>query len=173
MPFLFLLILPALEIYLFIKIGAQIGALAVIVWLIGAVILGTNILRYLGASAMLGAARKMQTGEAPAQALADTMMKALAAVLLIIPGFATDLIAMLLFIPPIRHLLLRRWLSKLFRKASLGSVNFGGKGFGENSFGGAGFGSSGNVYEHKGSTTPPGDAPSSGHILEHETKKNE
>jgi UPF0716 protein FxsA len=151
MPLLFLLILPALEIYLFIKIGAEIGALAVIVWLIGAVILGTNILRYLGASSLLGAARKMQTGEAPAQTLADTMIKALAAVLLIIPGFATDFIAILLFIPPIRHFLLRRWLSKFVLKTSFG--------FGSPNQGG-------NVYEHKGSATPP-ENQSSGHVIEH------
>jgi UPF0716 protein FxsA len=154
MPFLLLLILPALEIYLFIKIGAEIGALAVIVWLVGAAVLGMNILRFLGASSMLNAARKMQTGEAPATALVDALVKAVAAVFLVIPGFATDVIAVLLFIAPLRRILLKRWLNKFALKASFGSAGFGSPNQG------------GNVYEHKGPARPPEDQ-ASGRVLDH------
>jgi UPF0716 protein FxsA len=163
MPLLLLLILPALEIYLFIKIGAEIGALAVIVWLVGAVVLGMNILRFLGASSLLNAARKMQTGEAPATALIDALVKAVAAVFLVIPGFATDFMAVLLLIAPLRRVLLKRWLSKFALKASFGSTSFGGRGFGSADF-------DGNVYEHKGSARPS-EGQLSDRILEHESDK--
>lgn len=140
MPLILLLLLPALEIYLFIKIGAEIGALAVVVWLIGAAFFGVNILRYLGTTAMLNAARQLQTGGAPAQTLADALVKAVAAVLLVIPGFATDFLAILLFIPPVRKLLLKRWAGKFKSASSFSSASFHAD---TQQFGG-------NVYEHEG-----------------------
>ncbi len=165
MPILFLLLLPALEIYLFIKIGAEIGALAVIVWLVGAAFFGVNILRYLGATAMLDAARQMQAGAAPAETLADALVKAIAAVLLIIPGFATDFLAIVLLIPPIRQFLLRRWLRKFALKSSFGATGFGAN---DQNFGG-------NVYEHERAVN--GESENSkgqkkGHVLEHNADKN-
>ncbi len=142
MPILLFLALPVLEIYLFIKIGAQIGALAVIVWLVGAVFFGVNILRYLGATAMLNAARQIQTGAAPVQTLAEAFVKAIAAVLLIIPGFVTDLLAILLFIPPIRRRLMKRWMGKLALKSSLRSAGFQSH---QQRY-------DGNIYEHDGNS---------------------
>ena len=139
MPILFLLLLPVIEIYLFIKVGAEIGVLAVIVWLVGAAFFGVNILRYLGATVMLDAVRKIKTGAAPAQTLANALVKAIAAVLLIVPGFATDFLAIMLFIPPIRQILLQRWLQKFALKSSFSSAKFGAK---DQNFGG-------NVYEHE------------------------
>lgn len=139
MPFILLLLLPLVEIYLFFKIGAEIGPLAVIVWLLGAAFFGVNILRYLGATAMLNAARQLQTGAAPAQTLADALVKAIAAVLLVIPGFATDFLAILLFVPPVREILLKRWARKFKLKSSRSSASFGAS---DRHFGG-------NVYEHE------------------------
>jgi UPF0716 protein FxsA len=139
MPFILLLLLPVVEIYLFFKVGAEIGPLAVIVWLVGAAFFGVNILRYLGTTAMLNAARQLQAGAAPAQTLADALVKAIAAVLLVIPGFATDLIAILLFIPPLRNYLLKRWVRKFTHKSSHSSASFGAS---DRHFGG-------NIYEHE------------------------
>lgn len=149
MPFILLLFLPVVEIYLFFKIGAEIGPLAVIVWLIGAAFFGVNILRYLGATAMLNAARQLQTGAAPGQTLADALVKAIAAVFLVIPGFATDLIAILLFIPPLRKYLLRRWVRKFTGKSSRASAGFGAN---DRHFGG-------NVYEHENDVNHSDAAP--------------
>ena len=140
MPLILLLLFPALEIYLFIKVGAEIGAWAVIVWLAVAIFLGVNILRFLGATAMLEAARNIRSGAAPVQTLADALVKAVAAVLLIIPGFASDVIAILLFVPMLRHFMLKRWLSRFTMPTSFGAKGFGAD---EQHFGG-------NVYDHEG-----------------------
>jgi UPF0716 protein FxsA len=169
MPLLFVLCFPALEIYLFIKIGTEIGALAVLIWLVGAAYFGANLLRHLGATAMLNAARQMQSGAAPADTLAEAMAKAIAALLLIIPGFATDAIALLLLIPPLRKWLLKRWLRKAALKASFGASAFHAQSFGNGGFQASA--SEGNVYEHQGSATPTGDKVKSGQVLEHEPLK--
>lgn len=136
-----------LELWLMIVIGDKVGALAVIIWLIAMVVIGVNLLRYLGAASMLRAAQSMRGGiTAPAQSLADGLFKAIGAVLLIIPGFITDLMALLCFIPLVRRLVLARWLAKIAAR---------GQAFAAGSFG-SGVGgftrSTGNVYEHQGAS---------------------
>lgn len=143
LPILPVLLLPFLELWLMIVIGGEVGALAVIAWLVAMIFLGINLLRYLGASSMLRAAQNVRSGgELPAQTLADGLFKAVGAVLLIIPGFITDILALLCFIPLVRHLMLKRWLAKM----AVNTQAFG-------TFGAGGFTrSSGNVYEHQGAT---------------------
>src|SRR5690606_7472932 len=118
-PILLLLLLPIIELWLMIAIGSGIGVLAVIAWLVTMIFSGINLLRYLGASSMLRAAQSVRSGGVmPAQTLADGLFKAVGAVLLIIPGFITDLLALLCFIPLVRGLLLKRWLAKVAASAS-------------------------------------------------------
>jgi UPF0716 protein FxsA len=144
-----LLLLPVLELWLMIEIGGEVGALAVILWLVAMIVLGINLLRYLGASSMLQAAQNVRSGGAmPAQTLADGLFKAVGALLLIIPGFITDLMALLCFIPLLRRLLLKRWLAKV--AVSAGARGFKKAGFGANPFKSGSFSSGGNVYEHQG-----------------------
>jgi UPF0716 protein FxsA len=147
---LLILLLPIIELWLMIEIGSEVGALAVIGWLALMIVLGVNLLRYLGASSMLRTAQNMRMeGELPAQALASNLFKAVGAVLLIIPGFLTDLLAVLCFIPLVRQLLLKRWLAKMAMRASA-------SGFYTAGFTPAGFkrddttAGRGNVYEHQG-----------------------
>lgn len=144
------ILLPALELWLMIAIGGEVGALAVIGWLVGMIIVGINLLRYLGASSMLRAAQGMQRGGAlPAQSLADGLFKAIGAVLLIVPGFITDALAILCFIPWVRGLLLKRWMAKVAANSqAFGANPFASGAFRQDS---ARYGQ-GNVYEHQGST---------------------
>lgn len=138
-----------LELWLMIIIGDKVGALAVILWLIAMIVIGVNLLRYLGAASMLRAAQGMRNGgAAPGQSLADGLFKAIGAVLLIIPGFITDALALLCFIPLVRRVILARWLAKIAAK---------GQAFAAGSFGaGTGMGGftrpTGNVYEHQGAS---------------------
>lgn len=142
LPILPFLLLPVIELWLMIEIGSEVSALAVIVWLVAMIFIGINLLRYLGASSMLRTAQTMRSGgELPAQSLADNLFKAVGAVLLIIPGFLTDLCALFCFIPLVRRLLLKRWLTKMAANSQAFS-----------SFGGGFTRSSGNVYEHQGAT---------------------
>lgn len=171
-PILLLLLLPVLELWLMIAIGSEVGALAVILWLAAMIFIGINLLRYLGASSMLRAVQSVRSGGAmPAQTLANGLFKAVGAVLLIIPGFITDLIALLCFIPLVRGLLLKRWLAKIAASAS--ARGFKAAGFGADPFKPGSFTSStGNVYEHQGSAQNDSDKASSGVLIDQQPESS-
>ena len=155
-----LLLFPFLELWLMIVIGDETGAWAVILWLVAMIVIGMNLLRYLGAASMLKVAQNMHAGEFPAETIADGVLKAIGAVLLIIPGFITDAIALLCFIPLFRRLLLRRWVTRM----SARSAGFAHRQspFGPDTFG------DGEVYEHDGGATPSGGKKSTeGLLIEH------
>ena len=168
LPILLLLLFPALELWLMIEIGSEVGALAVIAWLVAMIFVGINLLRYLGASSMLRAAQGIRGGAMPAQAMGDGLFKAIGAVLLIIPGFITDFIALLCFIPLVRRLLLKRWLTKIAVAASAGArargfnADFGANPFKPNPFNSA----DGNVYEHQDSPRKETDKARSGVLID-------
>lgn len=105
-------IIPLIEIVLFIQIGGEIGALATLVWLALAALVGINLIRLQGMATVLRTREMLARGEAPEQALAEGLLLVVGGVLLIIPGFASDLIALLLIIPPLRKTWVRRWLRK-------------------------------------------------------------
>ncbi|HSC69297.1 MAG TPA: FxsA family protein [Cellvibrio sp.] len=149
LPLLLILVLPVLELWLMIEIGGEVGALAVIAWLGAMIIVGINLFRYLGASSMLRAAQGVRGGVMPAQAMVEGLFKAVGAVLLIVPGFITDFLALLCFIPFIRRLMLKRWLAKI--AVSAAARGFNPSGFGANPFKSGSFHQPpGNVYEHQG-----------------------
>lgn len=147
---LLILLLPVIELWLMIEVGGELGGLAVIGWLIVMIVIGVNLLRYLGASSMLRMAQNMRMGgELPAQALADNLFKAVGAVLLIIPGLLTDLLALLCFVPLFRQLLFKRWLAKMALRASASGIYSAG--FNPESVKHGPFDpGQGNVYEHQG-----------------------
>ncbi len=163
---LLILLLPIIELWLMIEIGSEVGAWAVIGWLLLMIVVGANLLRYLGASSMLRTAQTMRMGgEIPAQALADNLFKAIGAVLLIIPGFLTDFIALLCFIPFVRRLLFKRWLTNM--AASATTTGFYGTGFNPDHFKQGPFGThEGNVYEHQGSSAAKTDPKQEGLLIE-------
>jgi UPF0716 protein FxsA len=158
-----------IEIWLMIEIGSRIGALAAITWLIAGLVLGVNILRFQGAASMMRAAEELRAGITPAQTLADGLLKSLGAVLLIIPGFGSDLLAIFFFIPFLRRLLLRRWQAKFAQAASFNSAGFSAH-FDPST-------AQGHVYEHQGDASKSSgqttDLPAAGHILEHEPDKKD
>ncbi len=104
LPFM-LLIVPILEISLFIVIGGSIGA----VWTIGLVlftaILGSILLRHEGLKTFATIQSKMNAGEIPGEELVKGVMILIAGVLLLTPGFLTDSIGFLLFVPGVRKMI--------------------------------------------------------------------
>lgn len=104
---LLLLALPLIEIALFILVGRAIGVLPTLGLVVLAVIVGGFVLRQQGLGVLNRMRTNMQTGTLPGQTLFDGMLLAVAAVLLIIPGFLGDFIAILLLLPPVRG-----WLYK-------------------------------------------------------------
>lgn len=97
-----LLALPIIEIALIIKVGQTVGLLWTLALLIGAGVLGGFLLRQQGLSVLADLQSTMGRGRLPGRALADTLLIGLAAVLLVVPGFLTDILAILLLIPSLR-----------------------------------------------------------------------
>lgn len=97
-----LLLLPIIEIALFIKVGQTIGLWPTLGLVIGAAVLGALLLRLQGL-AVLGQLRSnVDTGRMPARTIADAMMIGIAAIFLVIPGFVSDIVALALLLPPVR-----------------------------------------------------------------------
>ncbi len=97
-----LLCLPLIEIAVLIMVGSKIGVLATIALVIFTGFLGSYLLRSQGLSAISKLRREMESGQAPDKQLANTAMIVVAGVMLIIPGFVSDLIGIALFIPFVR-----------------------------------------------------------------------
>jgi len=98
---LFILI-PILEIYLFIQVGSQIGAFKTILLVLFTAITGVALLRRQGLSTLQNVQRQIQAGEMPAASMLEGMLLFFAGALLLTPGFFTDGIGFLLMIPPLR-----------------------------------------------------------------------
>ena len=115
-PILFSIIfIPVVEIYLFIKIGAQIGALTTILLIFITAILGVYYARYEGLNTLKAGFTQLSKHQTPAYEVISGATIAFAALLLIIPGFATDLLGFFLIFPITRKLFFRKF-SKKFKK---------------------------------------------------------
>ena len=123
-PILFsIIIIPVLEIYLFIKIGSQIGAFTTILLIFVTAILGIYYARYEGLNTLRTGFTQLSKQETPAYEIISGATIALAALLLIIPGFATDFLGFLLIFPLSRKLILNKF-SKRFRSKQNKKSNF-------------------------------------------------
>ncbi|WP_374299276.1 FxsA family protein [Paracoccus sp. (in: a-proteobacteria)] len=100
--------LPIIEIALFIQVGGLIGVWATLGLVIGAAVLGMAVIRSQGAHAWLQAQRSLAELRDPSRPLAHGMMLMIAGLLLIVPGFFTDIAGLLLLIPPLRDLVMRQ-----------------------------------------------------------------
>ena len=110
--FLLLLIAwPAVEIFVFIEVGQAIGWLAAVLILLGSSVLGAQLLRIQGRAAIERVSLAVTERRAPAHAALDGLLGFLGGVLLVIPGFVTDALGVLLLLAPTRALA-RRWLSR-------------------------------------------------------------
>lgn len=98
-----LLLLPIVEIALFIKVGQTIGLWPTLALVIGAALLGGALLRQQGLSVLMQLRGNVAAGRMPAQTIADAMLIGVAALLLVLPGFLSDVVGLSLLIPPVRH----------------------------------------------------------------------
>ena len=105
-----LILIPILEIYLFIKIGAQIGAFNTISLIFLTAIIGVFYARYEGLNTLRTGLSQLIKNEMPAYEMISGAAIAFAAILLIIPGFATDLIGFFLIFPLTRKLLFGKFV---------------------------------------------------------------
>ena len=110
------ILIPILEIYLFIKIGSQIGALNTIILIFMTAIIGIYYARYEGLNTLRSGMAQIIKNQVPARELFSGAAIAFAAVLLIMPGFATDVIGFLIILPITRKLILRKISTKIKKK---------------------------------------------------------
>ena len=108
---LLLIAWPAIEIFAFIEVGLAIGWPLAVVVLLGTSVLGAQLLRIQGRSAIERVSLSVSEHRAPARAAIDDLLGFLGGVLLVIPGFVSDALGALLLLPPTRALT-RRWLSR-------------------------------------------------------------
>tara|TARA_Y100001970_G_scaffold288738_1_gene416860 strand:- start:772 stop:1197 length:426 start_codon:yes stop_codon:yes gene_type:complete len=118
-----IILIPVVEIYLFIKIGSQIGALNTILLIFATAIIGIFYARYEGLNTLRSGFMQIVRNELPAYEIISGAAIAFAALLLIIPGFATDVLGFLMIFPLTRKLLLGN-LSNKFKKKDKEKNNF-------------------------------------------------
>ena len=113
-----IILIPILEIYLFIKIGSQIGAFNTILLIFITAIVGIYYAKYEGLNTIRSGFIQIMRNEVPAYEIISGAAIAFAALLLIIPGFATDTLGFLLIFPLSRKLILRKFLKKYKNKTN-------------------------------------------------------
>ena len=113
---LLIILIPLVEIYLFIKIGSQIGAFNTISMILLTALLGVWYARYEGFNTLKSGISQIMKNEVPLYEIVSGAALAIAALMLILPGFATDLIGLLLIFPLSRKLILGKFANKYSKK---------------------------------------------------------
>jgi UPF0716 protein FxsA len=108
-----ILLVPVIEIYLLIKIGSQIGAITTILLIFTTAIVGIYYAKYEGLNTLKSGFVQLSKNEMPTYEMISGAAIALAALLLIIPGFATDVIGFLIIFPITRRLIFIKFNNKL------------------------------------------------------------
>jgi UPF0716 protein FxsA len=123
LPLLFLA-LPFLEIAGFVVVGRHIGALATVGLVLASTVAGSMLLRHQGFGVMRRVRAEVEAKRDPSRQLVHGAIMVLASVLLIIPGFITDIFALLLLLPPVRDFAWRALKSRVVVAGNFGG--FGG-----------------------------------------------
>ena len=114
-----IILIPIIEIYLFIKIGAQIGAISTILLIFITAVVGVYYAKYEGLNTLRSGFSQLIKNELPAYEIISGAAIAFAALLLIIPGFATDLFGFLLIFPLTRKLFFGKLIFRTSSKMTL------------------------------------------------------
>ncbi len=113
---LLIITIPIVEIYLFIKIGGQIGAFNTISLIFITAFAGVFYARYEGFNTLKSGISQLYKNEIPIYEMISGAALAFASILLIIPGFATDLLGLLLIFPLTRKLIFKKFEKKYSKK---------------------------------------------------------
>tara|TARA_B100001939_G_scaffold261290_1_gene228331 strand:+ start:44 stop:475 length:432 start_codon:yes stop_codon:yes gene_type:complete len=111
--FLSIILIPIVEIYLFIKLGSQIGAFTTISLIFATAIIGVYYAKYEGLNTLKSAIKLLSENKRPTYEIFSGTAIAIAAVLLIIPGFATDVFGFLIIFPITRRIIFQKILKKV------------------------------------------------------------
>ena len=119
--FLLLAVVPLTELFVLIKVGEQIGALATVGLVVFTAAAGTALIRYQGLRTMTSVREAVARGEVPAMQMVEGMALLVGGALLLTPGFLTDAIGFVLLIPPLRRTVIRRYLERVQTSQESGS----------------------------------------------------
>ena len=158
MPILILIFLGLwawTELVVFIAIGSEIGALLTIIGIAVTAMVGLWLLKSQGRAIMASLQQKMARGEAPVASMADGAAIAAGAVLMLIPGYITDAMGLVLFIPGVRTIIGAGLIARMMRRGA-GRFSFNGGQFGAGHFG------AGPFSGRQGTTGEPGEPDEAG-----------
>ena len=113
---LLIIFIPAIEIFLFIKIGSQIGAITTVLLIFATAIVGVYYAKYEGLNTLKAGFVQVRKNETPKYEMISGAAIAFAALLLIIPGFATDILGFLLIFPITRKFFFGKFAKKFKTK---------------------------------------------------------
>ena len=114
-----IILIPTIEIYLFIKIGSQIGAITTLILIFTTAIIGVYYARYEGLNTLKSGFIQLSKNQTPAYEFISGAAIAIAALLLIIPGFATDILGFLLIFPLSRKFIFNRFKKKFKNRENI------------------------------------------------------
>lgn len=145
--FLLFIVMPVAEMAILIKVGTVIGALPTIGLVLLTAVIGAALLRQQGLATLLKANQRMNSGELPAQEVAEGLLLAVGGALLLTPGFVTDTVGFLCLVPGSRHWLAGHVMKRMVMSSRSQGFHFsagqrrpfdGQDPFGGGPFGGAG-----------------------------------
>jgi len=126
MFFLLLLVLPVVEIAVFIKVGSALGVGTTLLLVLASAVLGIALVRTQGFAAASRVQAMIGRGESPALEMLEGLALLAAGVLFLIPGFVTDVMAFFLVIPPMRRYLIRQYMRRFRIKTTVTTSSTGG-----------------------------------------------
>ena len=115
---LLIILVPAIEIYLLIKIGSQIGAIITILLIFTTAIVGIYYAKYEGLNTLKSGFTQLRNNKTPTYEMISGAAIAFAALLLIIPGFLTDVLGFLVILPISRKFIINKFIKKFDYKQS-------------------------------------------------------
>lgn len=122
--FLAFALIPVAEIYVIIKVGNMLGAMNTVVLIILTAFLGATLARIQGLQTMMKVRQNLQQGIMPAQEMMDALLIFIAGLVLLTPGFITDIAGLLLLFPPTRYHFKTYLLKKLNQWLEQGTVTY-------------------------------------------------
>jgi len=114
-----IILIPIIEIYLFIEIGGKIGALYTISLIFLTAVVGIYYAKYEGFNTLKSGMGQLMKNEMPVYEIVSGAALAFAALLLIIPGFATDIVGFLMIFPPTRKLMFSKFTKQMSKEKKI------------------------------------------------------
>ena len=114
-----IILIPVIEIYLFIEIGGKIGALYTISLIFLTAVVGIYYVKYEGFNTLKSGMGLLMKNEMPVYEIVSGAALAFAALLLIIPGFATDMVGFLMIFPPTRKLMFSKFTKQMSKEKKI------------------------------------------------------